>query len=85
MNATYRWIQPNENRKKYVDAVLGKLAPENIHLDTEITEVRSVDDGVEMVEAGGKRHLYDHVILALVSPSAKHLPSLIGLFEWPFG
>lgn len=51
-------------RKRYVDAVLGKLPKENLHLNTEIVSVATVDGGVELVEAGGARHQYDHVILA---------------------
>ena len=51
-------------RKRYVDAVLGKLPKENLHLNTEIVSVATVDGGVELVEAGGAKHQYDHVILA---------------------
>lgn len=52
------------NRKKYVDAVLSRLPSENLHLNTEMTSVRSVENGVELVEASGRKHVYDHVILA---------------------
>jgi predicted NAD/FAD-binding protein len=53
-------------RKKYVDAILSKVPKENLHLNTEITAVRSLPDGVELTEAGGAKHIYDHVILAWV-------------------
>ena len=51
-------------RKKYVDAVVGKLPPENLHLNTEIVGVSSSESGVVLEESSGTRHLYDHVILA---------------------
>lgn len=51
-------------RKLYVDSVLSKLPKENLHLNTEIVSVQSVPEGVELVEAGGARHVYDHVIMA---------------------
>jgi predicted NAD/FAD-binding protein len=54
------------NRKKYVDAILSKVPKENLHLNTEITAVRSLPNGVELTEAGGAKHIYDHVILAWV-------------------
>ena len=56
-----------DDSKKYVDAVLSKLPKNNLHLNTEIVSVTSRDDGVELVEAGGARHVYDHVILAWVA------------------
>lgn len=55
-----------DDSKKYVDAVLSKLPKDNLHLNTEIVSVTSRDDGVDLVEAGGARHVYDHVILAWV-------------------
>ena len=52
------------SRKKYVDTVLDKLKPENLHLKTEIVGVSSVDAGVMLEEASGAQHIYDHVIMA---------------------
>ena len=52
------------SRKLYVDAILDKLPKENLHLNTEIVAVSSRPDGVELVEAGGAKHVYDHVIMA---------------------
>ena len=63
-----------DDSKKYVDAVLSKLPKDNLHLNTEIVSVTSRDDGVDLVEAGGARHVYDHVILAWVcNPELTHL------------
>ncbi|ORX35688.1 hypothetical protein BD324DRAFT_631180 [Kockovaella imperatae] len=59
-----KWLTVKGGSKKYIDAVLGGLAPENLHLNTEIVSVRSVDDGVELTEASGSKHIYDHVIMA---------------------
>ena len=53
-------------RKNYVDAILKKLPKDNLHLNTEIISVSSTDHGVELVEANGAIHDYDHVILASV-------------------
>ncbi len=53
------------DRKKYVDTVLNKLPPDNLHLNTEIVGVSwNEGGGVTLEEASGTRHLYDHVILA---------------------
>lgn len=51
-------------RKLYVESILKQLPKENIHLNTEIVSVGSINGGVELVEKGGARHVYDHVILA---------------------
>lgn len=51
-------------RKKYVDTVLSKLPKDNLHLNTEIVSVKSFEHGVELQEASGATHHYDHVILA---------------------
>lgn len=51
-------------RKNYVDAILKKVRPENVHLNTEIVGVSSHDGGATLEEASGMRHGYDHVILA---------------------
>lgn len=59
-----KWLTVKGGSKRYVNAVLGKLPPENLHLNTDIVSVASHPDGVELVEAGGARHIYDHVILA---------------------
>ena len=59
-----KWLTVQGGSKKYVDAVLSKLSPENLHLDAEIIGIESHGDGVTLIEASGARHLYDHVILA---------------------
>ncbi len=59
-----RPVSDAAGRKLYVDSVLSKLPKENLHLNTEIVSVRSVPEGVELMEAGGARHVYDHVIMA---------------------
>ncbi|RSH88935.1 hypothetical protein EHS25_002597 [Saitozyma podzolica] len=59
-----KWLTVQGGAKKYVDAILSKVPKENLHLNTEITAVRSLPNGVELTEAGGAKHIYDHVILA---------------------
>jgi predicted NAD/FAD-binding protein len=54
----------NTPSKKYIDAVLSKLPAENLHLGTAIVGVSSTPDGVVLEEESGRKHLYDHVILA---------------------
>jgi len=56
-----------------VDAILSKVSSVNVHLNTEIVGVTSVDSGVELVEASGAKHLYDHVILATHSDTTLSL------------
>jgi len=51
-------------RKKYIEAVTKRVKPENIHLNSEIVGVSTVDGGVLLEEANGNRHTYDHVIMA---------------------
>lgn len=47
-----------------VDTICSIVPPENLHLNTEISAVESLPNGVALTEAGGRRHIYDHVILA---------------------
>ncbi|WVW84255.1 hypothetical protein I302_106285 [Kwoniella bestiolae CBS 10118] len=68
-----KWLTVDGGSKKYLDAVLGKLPKENLHLNTEITAIESVENGVNLVEASGQRHLYDHVILATHSDTTSKL------------
>ncbi|WVQ99628.1 hypothetical protein IAU59_006765 [Kwoniella sp. CBS 9459] len=68
-----KWLTVEGGSKKYLDAVLGKLPQENLHLNSEITAVESHDDGVTLVEASGQRHVYDHVILATHSDTTLKL------------
>ena len=49
------------------------MPPEQLHLNTEIVSVATVDDGVELVEASGSKHIYDHVILATHSDTTLQL------------
>ncbi|ORY32929.1 hypothetical protein BCR39DRAFT_522408 [Naematelia encephala] len=65
-----KWLTVKGGSKRYVDAVLKKLPPENLHLNTGIVSVATLDSGVELVEASGARHVYDHVILATHSDTA---------------
>jgi predicted NAD/FAD-binding protein len=51
-------------RKKYIEAVTKRVRPENIHLNSEIVGVSTIDGGVLLEEANGARHTYDHVIMA---------------------
>lgn len=50
--------------KAVVDTICSIVPPENLHLNTEISAVESLPNGVALTEAGGRRHIYDHVILA---------------------
>ncbi|WRT66575.1 uncharacterized protein IL334_003534 [Kwoniella shivajii] len=59
-----KWLTVQGGSKKYLDRVLDKLPKENLHLNTEIIAIESLDNGVNLVEANGQKHLYDHVILA---------------------
>nr|XP_031863464.1 uncharacterized protein CI109_001340 [Kwoniella shandongensis]KAA5530536.1 hypothetical protein CI109_001340 [Kwoniella shandongensis] len=71
-----KWLTVEGGSKRYIDAVLSKLAPENLHLNTEIVSVNSGDEGTEgvtIVEASGQRHVYDHVILATHSDTTLSL------------
>jgi predicted NAD/FAD-binding protein len=44
--------------------VTKKVRPENIHLNSGIVGVSSVEGGVMLEEENGARHTYDHVIMA---------------------
>lgn len=64
MDREYRNVFKLRQRKLYVDSILKNLPKENLHLNTEIVSVASRADGVELVEKGGARHIYDYVIMA---------------------
>ncbi|WWC61940.1 uncharacterized protein I303_104526 [Kwoniella dejecticola CBS 10117] len=68
-----KWLTVDGGSKKYLDAVLSKLPEENLHLNTEITAIESHENGVNLVEASGQKHLYDHVILATHSDTTLKL------------
>ncbi|KAK1923361.1 hypothetical protein DB88DRAFT_490915 [Papiliotrema laurentii] len=73
------WLTIKGGAKQYIDAVLSRLPKENLHLNTEIVSVSSREDGVELVEAGGARHIYDHVILATHSDTTLNMLKRGGL------
>jgi hypothetical protein len=50
--------------KAVVDTICSIVPPENLHLNTEISAVEALPNGVALTESGGRRHIYDHVILA---------------------
>jgi len=59
-----RWMTVQGGAKSYVDAIVGIIPRENLHLNTDIVSIQSFEWGVKLVEAGGAEHIYDHVILA---------------------
>ncbi|WWC69966.1 uncharacterized protein I206_103910 [Kwoniella pini CBS 10737] len=68
-----KWLTVKGGSKRYLDAVLSKLPKENLHLNTEINAIESHENGVNLVEVSGQRHLYDHVILATHSDTTLKL------------
>jgi predicted NAD/FAD-binding protein len=58
------WMSVAGGAKTYVDTIIASIPPENLHLNTDIVAIQTIDWGVKLVEAGGREHVYDHVILA---------------------
>ncbi|KAI0264008.1 hypothetical protein BC834DRAFT_287048 [Gloeopeniophorella convolvens] len=67
------WLTLKGGSINYVNAILGKLPPGQLHLSSPVRAVSSVNSKLTLETASGARETYDHVIFACHSDDALNM------------
>lgn len=68
----FEWRSVDRGSNSYI-APLTESFSDRIRLNAEISAVRRIDDGVELVESSGRTHVFDQVVFACHAPQARRI------------